>query len=203
MWKTWPDRLICATHVKLPRSDNLNLYLLFIIIFNVENVMNKTCTKCGESKPRDEFYKRSGGRLLHSQCKVCMKSRNDPVYQKEYHAEYRDRLKEEMRFHTALGKSLIANQLWRGAKRRAEEKGLEFTITEQDIHVPDVCPILGIPLKVGDGVVHDESPTLDRISSDKGYVPGNIHVISHRANRVKSNATVDDLKKVFEWMKRS
>jgi len=130
-----------------------------------------------------------------------MKARNDPAYQKEYHAEYRGRLKEEMRSHSSFGKALIARQLWLGAKGRASEKNIPFTITEQDIHVPDTCPILGISLMVGDNVVQDASPTLDRINPEKGYVPDNIQVISHKANRGKSNFTLDELKKLFEWRK--
>jgi hypothetical protein len=38
-----------------------------------------------------------------------------------------------------------------------------------------------------------ESPTLDRIDNSKGYIVGNVWVISMRANRLKSDATVDEL----------
>lgn len=90
--------------------------------------------------------------------------------------------------------------LFRAAKQRARVKGLEFNIEESDIVVPDVCPILGIPLFVGFGTQTDNSPSLDRIDPMKGYIKGNIMVVSYRANTIKSNATVAELRSIADWM---
>jgi hypothetical protein len=57
--------------------------------------------------------------------------------------------------------------------------------------------ILGIPLVMGDKYAHDNSPSLDRIIPELGYVKGNIMVISHKANTIKSNANIEELEKVF------
>lgn len=77
-------------------------------------------------------------------------------------------------------------KLWHGAKDRAAEKDLEFSVSVSDISIPEVCPLLGIPLRRGEGRVSPNSPTLDRISNDKGYIPGNVWVISNAANTCKS-----------------
>ncbi len=93
-------------------------------------------------------------------------------------------------------------RMYRRAKRRAFEKGLTCTITPEDIHIPERCPILDIPLYTTEGKsgAYKHSPSLDRIDSSKGYEPENIWVISQLANAMKSNATVEDLKKFAEWI---
>lgn len=78
------------------------------------------------------------------------------------------------------------------AKRRAREKKLAFTIARQDIIIPIACPILGIPLFHGKGNACDNSPTLDRIIPAIGYIPGNVAVISKRANTIKSFGTAEE-----------
>jgi len=99
---------------------------------------------------------------------------------------------------------------WRGtsqyllgkAKSRAKSLGIEFGITVQDIPVPKRCPVLGIPLFPGKKTVTDSSPTVDRIRLDAGYIPGNVRVISYRANRLKSNATIKEIERVLSYLKR-
>jgi hypothetical protein len=76
-----------------------------------------------------------------------------------------------------------------------------FTITVEDIVIPELCPILGIPLKMGRGKFSPNSPTIDRIHPHRGYVSGNVHVISHRANTLKNNATVVELEKVLAFLR--
>lgn len=89
------------------------------------------------------------------------------------------------------------------AKQRAKKRGLEFSIKKENITIPDICPVLGIPLKPGSGVGGhcDSSPTLDRVDNSKGYVVGNIRVISFRANTLKSDATIEEIEKILNYMK--
>lgn len=87
------------------------------------------------------------------------------------------------------------------AKTRAKKKGLEFAIVETDIIIPLTCPLLGIPLircsdKRGGTGMSGNVPTLDRIDNTKGYVRGNVWVISWRANHLKSNATLEELERL-------
>jgi hypothetical protein len=83
------------------------------------------------------------------------------------------------------------------ARKRAQTRGLDFTISRDDIVIPDVCPVLGIPLMVGSSR-SPASPSLDRIDPSFGYVPGNIRVISDRANRLKSNRSLTTLLRLAE-----
>src|SRR5579859_840043 len=81
------------------------------------------------------------------------------------------------------------------AKRRAIQKGLEFTLSENDlgIVIPSRCPLLDIPIFRSKGGFSPNSPSLDRIDSAKGYIPGNVWVISNRANLIKRDATAEEL----------
>jgi hypothetical protein len=89
-----------------------------------------------------------------------------------------------------------------GAKGRAKKHGIEFNLETSDIIIPKVCPILNIPLQraVGKGCKLDNSPSLDRIDPTKGYVKGNVWVISQKANAMKSNASKEELIKFANWV---
>ena len=74
--------------------------------------------------------------------------------------------------------------------------GLEFTIGRKHVVIPIYCPALGLELKTEEGPMADNSPTLDRIDPTKGYIPGNVVVVSARTNRLKSNATIRELRNI-------
>lgn len=83
------------------------------------------------------------------------------------------------------------------ARSRARRDGYPCTITEADIIIPKLCPLLGIELKRNMNKVGFNSPTLDKIIPTLGYVPNNVIVISHRANAIKNNATIEELQKLI------
>lgn len=83
----------------------------------------------------------------------------------------------------------LKQTLFKLAKKRALKKGLEFNIELKDIHIPKRCPILKVPLICSTRY----SPSIDRIYPDKGYIKGNIVVISTLANSMKANATPKEL----------
>lgn len=93
-----------------------------------------------------------------------------------------------------------ASAMWSRAKYRAAHKGREFTITKEDIVIPERCPLLGIPLVChrGKGSQQGNSPSLDRKDPEKGYIKGNVWVISNRANTLKNDATIKELKMLVE-----
>ncbi len=78
--------------------------------------------------------------------------------------------------------------LYHSAQQRAKKCGWAFTISAKDIKdawpKDGLCPILRIKLERC-AKTCDQSATLDRVVAEQGYVPGNIAVISHRANRIK------------------
>ena len=140
-----------------------------------EETVSKICHVCKVLKSSGEFYKHATSKDgLQARCKECMRLANAKNFVK---------------------RMVIA------ARTRAQRSGAEFSISEQDIVVPSACPILGIPLSVGIGRQHNGSPSLDRVNNSKGYTPGNIRVISWRANNIKHDATIEELEKVLTYMK--
>jgi len=93
-------------------------------------------------------------------------------------------------------------KMWRRAANRAKEQQLAFDILVDDIVIPDVCPVLGIPLVINKGKSGggNNSPSLDKIIPELGYVRGNIQVISQLANVMKFNATKEQLLLFANWV---
>lgn len=140
----------------------------------------KTCRACGDEKDEDSFTSdrtRKDGR--HPYCRACSNSRQRTEYRK--------------------GTSRWRSVALSNAKRRADEKGIEFSLTADDLTIPDTCPILGIPIFFGKKKYLNNSPAIDRINNELGYVKGNIIVISWRANRIKSDATLEELRAITSF----
>lgn len=87
----------------------------------------------------------------------------------------------------------IVSRLLSAARKRAHETNKEFSITTDDVFVPELCPLLCIPIIVGRGKQGPNSPTIDRIDSVLGYVPGNVWIVSQKANRIKSDASPEEI----------
>lgn len=84
------------------------------------------------------------------------------------------------------------------AKRRAKDSNLPFDLELDDIpEIPELCPLLGIPLRRGNGSVCHNSPSLDKIIPSLGYVKGNIQIVSHRANSIKSDASFEEFEAMY------
>lgn len=82
------------------------------------------------------------------------------------------------------------------AKARAAAVGVAFNLTVDDFDLPSKCPVFGKRLRVADGKPDDWSPELDRIIPRRGYVVGNVIVVSRRANKMKQDATVAELQRL-------
>jgi hypothetical protein len=89
------------------------------------------------------------------------------------------------------------------AKKRAKAKGIEFSISLSDIQFPEngKCPILGVPLKRHRGKMERHTPSLDRKDSTKGYVPGNVFVVSWWANYLKEQMTLEQAQNMVEYIR--
>lgn len=88
------------------------------------------------------------------------------------------------------------------ARQRAREKGIEFSIVLDDIEIPKLCPLLSIPLEHGPGKCRQSSPSLDRIDSKRGYTQDNIWIISHKANTIKSDCCINELRLLVERLEQ-
>lgn len=89
----------------------------------------------------------------------------------------------------------LASKLWYDARRRAKQKGLDFTITKEWIAErleAGVCQLSGLPLEIAQAGTAN-SPSLDRKVNSKGYTPANCQVITAQANRAKGEWTQGDL----------
>lgn len=142
---------------------------------------NKACKKCNEILPFSEFHK-------HKQClfginNICKKCRV-PLTKKNYWNIPLERV------------------MYDRAKSRAKKQNIVFNLDPEDIIIPKFCPVLGIPLFRGSGVISDNTPSLDKIIPSLGYIKGNVVVISYKANRIKSDASYEDIQKVAEWLKQ-
>jgi hypothetical protein len=97
-------------------------------------------------------------------------------------------------------------KLLNAARRRSREFGLDFDITKEDIPIPEFCPVFGIKLEPSVGEVRKDitllnaSPSIDRIDSSKGYTKNNAQVISFRANNLKKDASLKEMKALVRYV---
>ena len=95
--------------------------------------------------------------------------------------------------------TVVAKDILTYAKRRAKANDLPFSLELKDIlPLPTVCPILKIPICFdASNTNKHQSPSLDRITPVLGYVPGNVRVVSNRANMLKNNATPEETRLIY------
>lgn len=155
----------------------------------------KKCTTCQNTLPLSFFNRDkrvSDG--CTARCKKCKKK-----YVQNFLKDP-NRLKEHNQRIMKWRKSKPERCLWISAKGRAKKFSVPFTIDVSDIIIPTVCPVLKIPLIPNKGKICQNSPTLDRVIPHLGYVPGNIAVVSARANTIKNNASKEELALVLQWL---
>lgn len=135
----------------------------------------KTCSRCNQTYPLSYFHKRKRAKDgVVEECKSCRLIRSANEWK---------------------NKSIERKMLDR-TRARANSRGIPFDLVLEDIVIPSHCPVLGTPLEYGSG---DNSPSIDRKNPALGYTKDNIKIISNRANMIKSNATSEELRKVYEY----
>lgn len=152
------------------------------------------CPVCNRDLP---YYKFIVARKSHTGrmwcCKECFGNKpniSDNNFRKEFDTGFKKLIYSQKRESRLRN---FVHSMWKAAKSRAEKKELEFNIEESDIIIPETCPLLGIKLEFGTKVNYDASPSLDRIDNIKGYIKGNIWVISKKANTMKNSASLQEL----------
>jgi hypothetical protein len=85
------------------------------------------------------------------------------------------------------------------SRRRARQNDIEWDLTRDDITIPPCCPVFETPFDFSSSGRGDNSPSLDRIDSTKGYTKDNIVVVSWRANNLKKDATIDELERLVDF----
>lgn len=135
------------------------------------------------------------------QCDADQKAKRRESYlkRKEYYLAqnkaWRDANKEHRKEHAAK-KHRERKQtspelyLWKYARARARNDGMEFDLEVADIVIPEMCPYMKTPFEMNNKQL---AASLDRIDSTRGYTKDNIRVVSYMANRMKTNATEEQL----------
>ena len=143
----------------------------------------------------------------------------DRARQRAYYAKHSVRIRAMVRARQALRRDEIRayQRAWTRADRRrrpelallnstkcrAKRDEIEWALTVDDIVIPAVCPVLGIPIVPGAGNRKANTPSVDSVDNDKGYTTDNIRVISYRANILKRDMTLEEAKLlVANWWAR-
>jgi len=153
----------------------------------------KQCNFCKIEKPVSEYWKDSS-KLdgLATYCNICkMRFYNADLEQSRKAGRIAARAQ---RLRSPLLNMLML------ARSRAKRFCLPFNITKEDVIIPEYCPILKVKLGVAESKVAPSSPSLDRIVPELGYIKNNVQVISHKANTMKSNATIAELLLFADWV---
>lgn len=125
---------------------------------------------------------------------------------REYAKAYADANRELVRAkskarYAATRTTKAKERLLAGAKDRAKTRGIAFDLHMDDVDWPIVCPVLGIALTYNGQEGHKDSrASLDRRDPSLGYTKDNVRIISMRANRIKSDATAEELRKILDYM---
>ena len=144
----------------------------------------KLCKKCGLVKDNKDMVKNKNCKQgVEHTCKAC---RNERLYTTRTKAHAKERLKS--------------------AKYRARIKEVPFNLDEDYLHsiYTETCPVFKtkMSMKVRKGGKQNDSISIDRLIPELGYVKGNVVMISMRANWIKSNATLEELKMLVKWLEK-
>lgn len=105
-------------------------------------------------------------------------------------------MKDRREYHRKYYAENLGNRMLSTTKYRAKRLGLDFDLTLEDFVIPAVCPILGAPLERGTVL----APSIDRIDNSKGYVKGNVQIVSRLANTMKNEASKEQLIQFAKWV---
>ena len=168
----------------------------------------KKCSKCGKELPLICFNKGNSLFGYRSYCRDCEKQyekdhperkikRNERRKEFRKDEEYARKEKERNINKILTDNTSYKKYMLRAARQRARKFNILFNLSVNDFNIPEKCPLLNIPLvkHVGKNTSGNfDSPSLDKIIPEKGYVKGNVWAISNRANMIKNNASLEELK---------
>jgi hypothetical protein len=177
---------IKANRLNLKRDNNSR----YCVVLAPEGY--KHCPSCEQILPSANFYRKLKNNeysedVLYYNCRSCAMDKARRSYRRHKSSSVENYKKHPEK------------KIFQNLKARAKRQHIPFNIELSDIVLPDVCPVLGIPIILFSS--SDNSPSVDKFIPDLGYVKGNINIISKRANRIKDNASIEEVEKLLEWMK--
>jgi ribosomal protein L37E len=153
-----------------------------------------SCSRCGES-PYFPYHRNK---------KFCHPCYNKTIrdYRASSLTNYRrtDTLRRR-RLKCEDPKKVWAKNAADAARKRAKKRGLPCEI-DRDFIInisPEFCPAFDITLNYSNKKLADDSPTVDRFDNTQGYLKDNVFVLSWKANRMKSNCSPEEIRKLAEW----
>lgn len=139
----------------------------------------RKCLECGVIKPLANFNRRLATRGgIDIRCALCRS------------VQWRKQ---------ATDPEIRARYLYQRLKSKCIKLDIPFNLDRSDLVIPAKCPVLGMPLVFAGQKNKDTSPSVDRIVPSLGYTKGNVIITSFRANRIKSDATVEELKTITDF----
>lgn len=147
----------------------------------------KICISCKETKLFSDFGKQKGMKSgLRSSCYECTKKRKIEL--------------------TSTKEKHLACLLSK-CKSRSKKLNIPFDL---DLNYllsisSEYCPVFNSKLVWGrgNGFSAEFSPSLDRLIPDKGYIKGNMAIISFKANRMKNNGSTEEIRKLLNWLEKN
>jgi hypothetical protein len=165
--------------------------------------ITRICDMCGKvteyQKLLKDKRKKDG---VRPRCRPCENSRfrlsEAYINHKKYsNSKYKTNIEWQLNRRKQIKEYRVKNKvsvMLEQARVRAKRKNAEFTISVEDITIPEYCPLLNIKLESDNIARRWNSPSLDRIDNTKSYVKGNVRVISYLANSMKTVATLEQLR---------
>lgn len=138
-----------------------------------------------------------------------------PDYQKNYAKQHYETNKKDyivraqkQKANARKDEQKFLRMMLSRVKHRAKKRGIPFNLSLDDLKIPEVCPVFGIPLEFGAKIKgtflpSPNSPSVDKFIPALGYIPSNIQVISHRANVLKRDGTLEEFKCLIRWMEKN
>lgn len=165
-------------------KNRLNSGKLLSILIEDNPEPSQICKICKQDKPLTFFHLSKSNKFGRDyRCKECKKKEANIRRYDKYFMEY-----------------------LRTKRSECKQKGVSFNTTPDYLESiwTGICPIFNIPIYYnfkGKGGHHINQAHLDRVIPNKGYIEGNIIWISGRANRIKYDATIQELEKILTYMK--
>lgn len=180
--------------------------------YKSKNRFSTWCKECFSTKRKERYQNNSAAEKTNAATSRELNKEYYKKYNKNYAIKNREairnnqrkRYKENPAKTTEYKKEYyIKNReylLFLKAKTRARKYSRDFNIELSDIILTSSCPVLLTPYDLT-GKNRWLSPSLDRIDNSKGYVKGNIIVMSYRANSLKKDGTIEEFKKILSFLK--
>jgi len=160
----------------------------------------RKCYQCKCLKPLKDFNKCKNKYLgVSNECRECNRIRMKEYRKSDKFKQSNSQVNRKL-YSIQYSKTHKEYEMWRTSKSRAKRDNREFNIEVSDIIIPDICPVLGLFISKEAKGRQDNSPSLDRIDNSKGYVKGNICVISWKANNIKNVGTAEEHRKIAEYI---